>query len=458
MKRHTHIFSNRCKGSVLIVVLWVCLGLVSVALLFGHSMAMANRGSNNELAGREAEQAVDGAARYVETLLLNSGTSGALPEETAYQSAAVPVGKASFWFLGLPLATDLATKPAFRLVDEGSKVNLNTATLAVLEGLPRMTETLANSILNWRGTPATPQAAAGDAQIYAERKPGYRLKSAPFESVEELALLNGFDSTLLYGEDTNLNGVLDPNEDDGDKTPPADNSDGKLDAGLLQYVTVFSRLSAMQTDGTSPRVDVSKAGPALTDLLTTKFGADRARAILPPNPPNRTFTSPFEFYVVCGTATTGTNGITADEFGQIASALTTTGGLYPSPINVNTAGEAVLASIEGLAENAATVVASRLGRSQQDSNIAWLADALKPDVATARQIGRCITGESYQVSADIAAVGEHGRGYRRTRFIIDTTTGKPRIIYRRNLGGLGWALGSEVRQSLLAQKETETTR
>ena len=67
------------------------------------------------------------------------------------------------------------------------------------------------------------------------------------------------------------------------------------------------------------------------------------------------------------------------------------------------------------------------------------------------------------MSADVAAVGRNGRGYRRTRFVIDTNPDsdpnkgnaplEPRIIYRRNLAPLGWALGPEVREQLALKKE-----
>jgi hypothetical protein len=86
--------------------------------------------------------------------------------------------------------------------------------------------------------------------------------------------------------------------------------------------------------------------------------------------------------------------------------------------------------------------------------MAWVVQALgtgNPNLVS--QLGPYITGRSYQVSADVAAVGRHGRGYRRTRFIVDMSTGTPRIIYRRNLGPLGWSLGSEVRQTLALGKE-----
>src|ERR1043166_6895475 len=46
---------------------------------------------------------------------------------------------------------------------------------------------------------------------------------------------------ILYGEDANLNGLLDPNENDGPQTLPDDNRDGRLDHGIFEYLTVYSR-------------------------------------------------------------------------------------------------------------------------------------------------------------------------------------------------------------------------
>jgi len=63
-----------------------------------------------------------------------------------------------------------------------------------------------------------------------------------------------------------------------------------------------------------------------------------------------------------------------------------------------------------------------------------------------------ITVHSYQFSADIAALGPYGRGYRRVRYVFDTSSGTPRILYRQDLSHLGWALGKYVRQDwVLAQ-------
>jgi hypothetical protein len=40
------------------------------------------------------------------------------------------------------------------------------------------------------------------------------------------------------------------------------------------------------------------------------------------------------------------------------------------------------------------------------------------------------------------------------KFVFDTSSGTPQIVYRQDLTHLGWALGKEVRQNLLLAKET----
>ena len=436
-------FSKR--GSVLIVVLWASVGLVSLALLLGHSMVMASRGADNDLAGRQAEQAIEGAARYAESLLLSPATPGVLPAVTDYLGEAVAVGEAQFWFFGTPADTTSGTKGEYGLIDEASKLNLNTATLAMLKMLPGMTNDFAAAIIDWRDADDEVTGGGAESAAYAMKKPACKAKNAPFESIEELALVSGATREILYGEDANLNGALDPNEDDGEENLPADNTDGKLDAGVLAYVTVFSREPNKQADGTA-RINIAQPGPndAFAKLLTDKFGATRSAEIRARLGPGGSVRSALELYV--------RSGMKADEFAKIVDAITVkTGDYLTGLINVNTAGAAVLASVPGIGtDKAAKLITARQSRTTQDTNVAWVADSLGAQGAV--EAGPYLTGQSWQAGADVAAVGRHGRGYRRTKFVIDTSTGTPRIVYRRNLAPLGWALGSEVRQSLAMEK------
>jgi type II secretory pathway component PulK len=114
-------------------------------------------------------------------------------------------------------------------------------------------------------------------------------------------------------------------------------------------------------------------------------------------------------------------------------------------VNVNTASATVLACLPGIGvNNAQTLVTYRQTHPDQLATVAWVAQALGNDGAT--QAGPYITAKSYQLTADVAAVGHHGRGYRRTLFVFDTSGGTPQIIYRRDLNQMTRALGA-ARQS-----------
>ena len=436
--------NRRNRASVLIVVLIVCLGLVSMTLMMGHSMIMAYRGSDNELAGRQADMAIEGAAQYAEAVMTNVQDPGEMPDPTNYQAQAVPVGEAMFWFIGEPLPSDTSNTPVFSLVDEASKLNLNTATATMLENLPGMTQDLAEAIVAWR-TSSSGSSTATSSSSGGTASGSSTVKGAPFESVEEVAQVNGgTDLLTLYGNDTNLNHVLDANE--------SATGAASFSPGLLEYVTVYSRISNTLSDGTK-RVSVTQAGGALTALLTSKFGTDRARQLTQAlrGAPAR---SVLEFYMK--------SGMSADEFAQVSAYLTASNGSYSMGlINVNTASETVLECVPGITPTtAAQIVSTRASQAAVPAttgtglvapNLAWVAPILG---TAAAQAGQYLTAETYQVSADAAAVGRHGRGYRRTLFVIDSSNGTPQIVYRRNLSSLGWALGSAERQALAKEQET----
>ena len=137
--------------------------------------------------------------------------------------------------------------------------------------------------------------------------------------------------------------------------------------------------------------------------------------------------------------------MTAEEFATIADGLTAANGqAVAGLINVNTASEEVLRCIPGIGtDKAAAVVAYRQSNPGKLGSVAWLAEVLGN--AEAIQAGPYVTSRSYQFSADVAAVGPYGRGYRRTRFIFDTSDGTPRMVSRQDLSQLGWALGRRVR-------------
>ena len=72
-----------------------------------------------------------------------------------------------------------------------------------------------------------------------------------------------------------------------------------------------------------------------------------------------------------------------------------------------------------------------------------------------RKVGR-VTEALWQVEEGdtVGFRGPYGRGYRRVKFVFDTSSGTPKILYRQDLTHLGWALGKEARQSALLANAT----
>jgi type II secretory pathway component PulK len=159
--------------------------------------------------------------------------------------------------------------------------------------------------------------------------------------------------------------------------------------------------------------------------------------------------------------------MTSAEFAQIAYGITDTTNLYTNGlVNINTAGTTVLEALFmglGVDQNTATGAAQQLVtyRQQNPNNltaISWIVDALGSNSAVVTALAGAgrdyITTQSYQFTADIAAVGPYGRGYRRVKFVFDVSEGAPKIIYRQDLSRLGWALGERARATWVA-KETQ---
>jgi type II secretory pathway component PulK len=155
-----------------------------------------------------------------------------------------------------------------RVIDESSKVNINyrgtsqdlMQQLLIAVGVEDEEEAqaIAAAIIDWRDQDDQP-SDGGDAWEFGDETTEdtyynpdqdprdieefgaeYICKNGPFGTPEELLLVKGVTRVLFFGEDTNGNGELDRNEDDGDESFPPDNGDGELQLGLRHYVTVDS--------------------------------------------------------------------------------------------------------------------------------------------------------------------------------------------------------------------------
>ncbi|MDA1017843.1 MAG: type II secretion system protein GspK [Planctomycetota bacterium] len=177
----------------------------------------------------------------------------------------------------------------FGLVNESSKLNLNTLLQLelseeevrdVLMKFPNMTEDIADSIMDWIDDDDEAREFGNESEYYAGLSTPYAPRNGPLESLDELLMVAGVTQELLFGEDGNRNGLLDPNENDGSATPPIDNEDDVLQVGWVEYFTVHAKESNLRSDG-SPKIHVNSG--ILTDVydqLVEELGEDEATFIV----------------------------------------------------------------------------------------------------------------------------------------------------------------------------------
>ena len=478
----------RQRGSILVVVLWIIFGLISITLYFANSMTYELRASDNRVAGEEAEFAIEAARRYITCVLSNVNQQGLLPDGQCYLYKNVAVGNARYWLIGRTNNPNVqVSNIVFGLTSEAAKLNLNalpggrSTAGSNLAFLPRMTQEIAWNIIAWGATNTQNTVGGAESDAYLMQTPPYNCKNTNYETVEELRHVLNVTMDMLYGEDANLNGILDPNENDADNLPPTDNMDGRLDAGLLEWFTIYSVEPSTDTNG-SNRINVVSSGTTggttggtggggggsgvaqqLGNLMSTNFGTSRTDQILAnlglstnttgggggggrgaggggTTTTAVSLTSPLDMFMQ--------SQMTMDEFQVIEPSIR--GRNIKGLVDVNQAPAEVLEGLPGMdiskAQQLVSYRAANWGNLYNRFTVSWVANVL--DYQTIVQMGPWITGRTFQFGADVAAVGHDGRGYRRTYFVFDTSAGYPAVVYRQDRTHLGWALGQEVKADL----------
>jgi len=444
MTRNPH----RQKGFSLIITLWITVVLTTTALCFSHSVLLDQRRCANTASGIQAEQTLSAAVRYVQAVLDIGDYGDALPDEGAALLEGVPVGSGTFWLVGRrPVDEQFASTSVteagegveFGLVDEASKLNLNTATRDMLLALPGMTSELAAAIIDWRDSNDEPDEGGAESETYLRLDRPYECKNAPFDSPEELRLVYGMDVNILFGKDRNLNGVIDVWESDSVVDVLLAASPPSQPFGLLEYVTVWSRESNTGSES-EPKVNVNERdSSALISLLQRELGGEVAERVRSAARPGQTlYRSLLEFFLA--------SGLDEQQFAKIDDSLTVYSNEWTEGlVNVNTASATVLGCLPGMEDgDAERLVAYRAQNPDSLTSVAWVARVF--DRQKAARIGPAITATISQVSADLVALGEGGRGLRRCFVVFDLSGESIRIAYRRDRTGLGWCLGEPAEE------------
>jgi type II secretory pathway component PulK len=428
--------SGRRVGLILVAVLWI------VAVIGFIGVGFAFRTNTDLKAGyyvrqrMQAQLLAESAIERARALLASVSQSQAAvdrlgdgwddaPDLCADQTLeGLPEGVYSLIGRIDPTDQDLR----YGLVDENSKIDLNTATRDMLLKLPGMTEEIADSIIDWRDPDDTPGPRGAESAYYLNLRHPYQCKNAAFESVDELLLVRGMTSSILYGEDANRNGLLDPNEDDADASPPADNRDGVLNPGLYRYLTVWSQVPNTDAAG-RPRININGPAQQVAQQLQPYVRNPRFVAAFTAYRRTRTFQSIGSLYDL--------PGMTDEIFAALADHVTTSAEqTVRGLVNPNTAPAAVLLALPGMTEqDVAGLIALREQSSESQTSIAWVRQVVGGAKFSA--IAGLLTPRSYRFSCEALGRFTDRPVFKRLKVILDRSQTPATVVYWQDLSGLG---------------------
>ena len=187
----------------------------------------------------------------------------------------IPRGNARFSVVA-PIESDPnATRPRLGLMNESGKINLNALINLdldeeemrnILMGGPEeliMTIDLADLILDYLDPDMESRQFGGETDFN---------KNAPLETLDELLTIDLITREMLYGEDANQNGMLDPGEDI--------NGDGFFQLGWNAFLTVYSLESNLRTDGTE-KININQSLlTELYDAIATELDEPAAQFVV----------------------------------------------------------------------------------------------------------------------------------------------------------------------------------
>ena len=277
------------RGSALIVVLWSIAILVVVVVGLGQASTLELRVTKNHADSVQAYYLALAGVEKAKALIYHqtrgTGAGSDFNDSLLYDSASdfrdVELGRGRFSVVRAPRSAGGSASQGERsygVVDNESRLNVNVVGVEELSRLRDMTPELAAAIVDWRDDDDKLTEQGAESEFYRGQRPPYEPRNAAFETLEELLAVRGMTPRKLFGEDSNRNGVLDPEENDGDANPPMDNEDGVLYRGLSPYLTTDSGASDINRRG-EPRVDVQLALPAELERLPGVTSAV-ARAIV----------------------------------------------------------------------------------------------------------------------------------------------------------------------------------
>ena len=411
---------RRERGTILIVVLLIIVALGGMVLVLGRTARVEAMSSANHVAALQAAAVERAAEQYVTALVAQQRTTMHTLDESYFE--AVSVGEAGTFWVVRPDYGD-PEFPAYGVVDEASKLNVNSATEQMLLALTSMPQELASAIIDWRDTDSDISANGAEDEYYQALSSPYRCKNGALEAVEELFLLKGAYPELLYGtrDESQRLAATGASSGFGSGIASGAGGDEMLARGLFDYLTVYSVAPAAQNGGGGAGGGGGGGGGANAQRRVGRININ---------------TAPREVLMCLP-------GLTETDVSAIIARRGT--------INSSSSGGTGTGS--GIGGGGA---GGGSGSSTDLTNTDWVNEVLG---AKAAQVQPLIMGQSYQFSADILAASADGRAFRRARVVIDALDeANPKVIYRVDLSDRGWPLNPSILTSLRAGERAQAGR
>ncbi len=357
----------------------------------------------------------------------------------------------------------------YGVTDESAKLNINFATEEQLLKLiaPLITDgreplELVHAILDWRDPDDEAREFGAESLYYGSLPTPHRAKNAPFETVEELLMVKGMTGQLLYGEDYDRNGLLTPNEDDGETSFPMDNADGFLERGLLPYITVYTHDFNVSNDN-KPRIYMFTEAAKIRPRLEEVFGDQKIVDFLLGATRERGTSKTYTLALYLEDRTIDNILQSSPLRGPAIAKLFDYCTLNQAPeqyglININTAPARVLGCIKDLPPEAIPLIIQKRATltGPIKSTIGWLLTEQILDTHTFSKVENQITARGRQFSIESIGFADHVGVFSRLQEIVDMRGPLAQVVYHRDLTRLGLAYpvrGREGERRLVISEE-----
>lgn len=420
------------KGLVLVAVLWVVVVLMAIVAVVGRKARIDTMVSMTRMETTRCRWACRAGMEKA---------IGILNEDTKESD-----GLTDTWSENDVEFNDVQLEGCYfsvQVIDESSKLNINTATKEQLLWLPNMVEEIADAIIDWRDANDTTSGVGVEGGYYENMPYRYRIRNGPFKTIRELMLVKGVTAELLYGEDTNFNGKLDYNERDKELTPPVDDGDDVLDKGWVDYLTCYSYDKNTDASG-GARVNVNSANQ---NDMESSLGIKSSQAKwIVDNRNNKKYesigdlisdSSPREPTSGSRSDPNASEALDLQTFNRIADKITVADGQkVQGRVNVNTASDVVLTALFGGGDTAERIADDIIGyRETLASGMESIGEMMQAglvDVGSFKKVANSLTtrSEVYNVRCFAAADrnGTEGAALQ-TEVVLDRSSNPCEVLY-----------------------------